>query len=394
MAILVWNAGNRDGRWLPDLERLAPGTSAYPYLLERSREYLDDHYVRLDFVRAAAQHSEGRTIVTEYPYGYLLAVPRLGWVDEPADGFSLSHRSSFYTSFRDFAFDSAPSGLIPADGWLAAVEHPTGAKPMRPSTLARKRGRDLPPAEPGDEIAFDTTSGQRYVVFSKRWQTAPPTSDASLRRWVVDSGWSCVGPHEPHLEDALHFRLDVLLTLGLKQRALREWDVLLASDDLPAPTRLACLGLLASRFPPQEVWNRCYRHAQAYPADPYGWVMCGAIALRGGDLPLAARMFDQTLGIDPDNMEGLAGAGIVHALSGQTAFAEECLQRALDQLHLSRRENRAKLLRWLGEVRLRQNRLEEAAEYFEEALALNSDLVESRRRLEQLRARDIVEFGR
>lgn len=377
LALLAWNTANRDGRFLPDLdERFAPGGSGLPFLLERSREYLPDHQLRMRFVETAAKHSQGRPIVTEYPYGYLLSVPRLGWVNEPSHGFSTYHGSQFYTNFREFDFRSAPDGSIPSDCWFAFVEHPIGFK-----YGGLRITRELPPAESGDEIVLDQASGQRYLVFSKRWQVDGPTSEAALRPWIA-AGASFWDFDEPTLEDALRFRLEVLRVLGLYQQALSEFDALLADSKANPAIRSVFLSALAYRFPPQQAWPRCQRYAELFPEDAFGWAMCGYVALRGGDLPVAEQTFERALETDPNHVEALSGAGVVHVHMGQFAEAEAYFKRGLAAQPPPKQT--AELWHWLGEIRLAQNRPQEAAECFERALAFNSELLKARQRLADL----------
>lgn len=368
-ATIVWNVANRNGDFLLDLERAGRGFSSVPSLLERSREYLADHQVRLAFVRAAAAAAGDRPILTTYPYGYLLSAPRLGWVKEPAHGFSFVADSLYYKRFKHFDFRSSAAGLLPPDSLIAAIS----------LSIPVDHSKEFPPIEPGDEVVFDVCHGARYACFVKQWRTSPP-ADTNLLAWAVKSGWTGhTGANA--VQDALYFRFVVMRSMGLERRAISELARLLRTKQIDPSVHRLCLELLAGFADPVAAWPTCKEFADT-SARAWASAACGMLALRAGDRTTAGMMFDRALTDDPREFDALVGAGIVRVLAGHLEQGETFLQAALALE--SRAAKQAEALRWLGEVRERQNRLDEAVAYYERALELNPELEQVRQKLQML----------
>lgn len=153
--LIALNVANGQGRFFPPFS--SPPLAVYARnsaFLERSREYLADHESNQRAVSrlvAAAPHT---TIVTDYPFGHLLGVPRLGYVETPLAGYCDELDTAFIPTFRELSrwFDersgepivvlaSEPAWNVPAAGaqvlYRDELEPPLVAVRLEPDEAAR-----------------------------------------------------------------------------------------------------------------------------------------------------------------------------------------------------------------------------------------------------------------
>jgi tetratricopeptide (TPR) repeat protein len=89
-ALVAINLYNVNGTLFPPLADVPGVEQRTGALRERSREYLAaDHAFNVDAVREILLRCQGRRIVAPTPFIYFLSLPKLGYVTEPFDGYSL-----------------------------------------------------------------------------------------------------------------------------------------------------------------------------------------------------------------------------------------------------------------------------------------------------------------
>ena len=88
-ALVLFNLANAYGRFYPKLTD-AQRTGA---VWERSRECLLDHASNIRAVEALLRERRGAAVVAASPFVQFLAYPRLGYVDQAIDGYTLNRYS-------------------------------------------------------------------------------------------------------------------------------------------------------------------------------------------------------------------------------------------------------------------------------------------------------------
>ncbi len=156
--LIVFNVANSSGRFLPAVA--TDGTdNEYDRrtgaLLERSREYIDDHNDNLQVIDLIQREYSDRVILACNPFTYLLSLPRLGYVEQPLQGFSANPFSSEHFPTAEEILENPPRSLLV----------------IRPKNRFLSVGPTMipPPQDKFDEVLLELGEDKSLVVYLRRW---------------------------------------------------------------------------------------------------------------------------------------------------------------------------------------------------------------------------------
>lgn len=181
--LVVFNVANTNGRFLPPIATVGTDTEhdrRTGAMLERSREYLDDHYDNLKVIELIKEKYSDRTILAGNPFSYFLSLPRLGYVDKPLHGYAVNTFANENFPPLEEILESPPSSVLvirPMNRFLA----------LGSSVLP-------PPDEKLDEVLLELGGDQSLVVYLRRWPHG--LTPEELRWQYVLWLW----PDQAHLE--------------------------------------------------------------------------------------------------------------------------------------------------------------------------------------------------
>lgn len=337
-ALIVVNLVNADGRWFPDLsDRGRTGS-----VLERSREYLDDHRSNIEAMRTLAAEYPSVPVIAGVPYVHYLGLPRLGVVERPLRGYSLNRytpptfQSAMrlpYDKPREVVLVSVTSSLIP------------------PGVV--------PPPEPGERIIYNDSDRNKspLIVYLRRWPSE--LSDQQLASWYRGMVWQ-------RTDLAGRFRL--LLEEGQRDDAIalaRQW---LEQDPSNAVLHLATAEQLeeAQRF--EEALVHARRAGELAPEELLPRLRTGLLLRRLGRLDEAAEELRGAIRLHSEAAEPHHALAMVLADQGRLDDAERHFRRAVELAPTNVE------FRWnLGKLLILQGKIGEAVRSYRQTLGLDPD---------------------
>lgn len=181
--LVVFNVANSSGRFLPPIAVEGTDTEhdrRTGAMLERSREYLDDHYDNLKVIELIEEKYADRTILAGNPFSYFLSIPRLGYIDEPLHGYAVNTFSSESFPPLEEILEDPPSSVLV----------------IRPKNRFLALGSSVlpPPDEKLDEVLLELGDDKSLVVYLHRWPHG--LSKDELRWEYIQWLW----PDQAHLE--------------------------------------------------------------------------------------------------------------------------------------------------------------------------------------------------
>jgi len=234
-AIILFNLTNLHGRWFPPLTDEGR-TGA---LLERSREYLDDHRDNIAAIDAILAHPDRGPVLAGSPLAQFLSLPCLGYVPTPVAGYAVNS----YTS-------SAMQPLVE----LFRQPPPQVTYVRLTNRFNAVAAATLPTPASGDAVLYESTQPSPLVVFTAR-------VPAQIQNAEQRAAWyrQQLQPGRPFLE-----RAQQLLTHGnvdVRELYLRAIEA--NPDDADTRFRLA---EMSAQLRDWDQAYRQYRHlAERYP---------------------------------------------------------------------------------------------------------------------------------
>ncbi len=148
IVLCTFNLLNMQGAFMPEFNTYGR-TGA---VLERSREYLSEHRSNVEAIKLIAQHYAELPIIAGRPYVECLALPRLGYVDNPLGGYSVNEVD--LASFSDLmqVLTDLPSEVV-----VISVVNALTPPGLIPS-----------PAD-GDVVLYNDHHDSPLVVFKRSW---------------------------------------------------------------------------------------------------------------------------------------------------------------------------------------------------------------------------------
>lgn len=371
--LLGFNLANQDGRLypaFPDEAKIDLRTGA---ALERSREYLEDHLANQKAVAFLAENCADRTIFAGNPFVHFLALPRLGYVETPLYGYSVST----YSSETFPTVEQLPTGEAP--------------NPVFVHVLNRFNQNSLgvvPPPTPDDIVLWQDNHRESPVTIYERRVNPLSTEEENHNRlvsfvWPPQRQYSfaqdLMAKHEadramkvlqtllgldPNHHDARFALAGLQANEGLYEQAAENYrrvilyrddvaevrkayaDMLIASEDMKEaerqlwiavgikpeyPAALRSLGLvLMQREEYREAAEAFRRASKSEPEDAKTWFLLGSALRHLGDLPGASEALQRSLELNPKAAESHQELAIAQAMSGQAADAIIHFQAVLD----------------------------------------------------------------
>jgi tetratricopeptide (TPR) repeat protein len=169
-ALVLFNLANANGEFFPAIDRAPRDALRTGAMLERSREYLRDHQSNIaGMSQLAIRHPEA-TVIAPSPYVHFLSLPRLGYVDRPLQGFSLSRYHG--------------------GGFKSGLDLPKQAP--RDVVFVRVRNSfstgEVPAPERGDELIWNDQNenpSSPLLIFRRNWPTAVSAAELAERYQMI-----------------------------------------------------------------------------------------------------------------------------------------------------------------------------------------------------------------
>jgi tetratricopeptide (TPR) repeat protein len=342
-ALVVFNLANMNGAFFPAIDRAPHDALRTGAMLERSREYLRDHQSNIAGMSKLASSHPDASIIAPSPYVHFLSLPRLGYVDRPLQGFSLSryHAGTF------------KSGL----------ELPKQAP--RNVVFVRVRNSfatgEVPAPEPSDEMIWnDRNVNPRspLEIFRRSWPTTVAAAELAERylmivvpsRGLVERGH--IAAREGRFDDARKFYLDALaagasqpdspvqvdVRMGLAVISFqqRQWPAVVENLRIVTkldPQRASAFDLLGRALAELGVWDEAaesFRGAvRLDPANLVAWKGLANAELRRRHYAAAAAALDNAARLTPDDADLFYLLGAARQQAGDLSGAIAAYDRAL-----------------------------------------------------------------
>jgi len=177
-ALISFNLLNADGRFYPsiedigrsDFERTPMAHARWSVLLERSLEYRRDHLSNMRAMRVLEQDHHDEPLLASFPHYWYATEPRYGYVEQPLNARRVLNYEQAAAMFREVVSDDDAGERNPIFIWYGA-------------------GRlFLPEPEPGDEIFYEDELSPPLVVYRKRWSEEIPRGPQA-EPWYLDRTW-------------------------------------------------------------------------------------------------------------------------------------------------------------------------------------------------------------
>ncbi len=170
LGMAVFNLANANGGFFPAIDHEPYDAWRTGAMLERSREYLSDHRSNIAGIARLARLHPQATVVASSPYVHFLSLPRLGYVDRPLKGYSLSryHGGTFQSGLQ-------LSTELPRDVVFVRVRNSftTGEVPL---------------PEPGDTMIWDDRAANPsspLVIYRRQWPMSVSNTELAARYQMI-----------------------------------------------------------------------------------------------------------------------------------------------------------------------------------------------------------------
>ncbi|MBX7165287.1 MAG: hypothetical protein K1X74_02945 [Pirellulales bacterium] len=174
-AVVAFNLVNWNGALLVEITPLSRHAST----LERSHEYLADHESNIRAIRLLASAADDTPLLVFHPFTHFVTYPRLGYVDRPLRGYSVSPFIS--------------TNIVPASQLL--VDLPAELRCFEVDNIYYYYGlASLPERSPDSPVLYDDHLPSPLVIYRAGPGAAATTSEAR-RRWYLEQCF--LGPADP-----------------------------------------------------------------------------------------------------------------------------------------------------------------------------------------------------
>lgn len=154
-------------------------------VLERSREYWDDHQQNLNLVRALAEQHANDAIVAGHPFVYFLSLPRLGYVAAPLSGYTINPFTPLVDRFQDLA--AVDFSQVPLDAVFV----------FSPSSWYRYSARwDATPPQGAWTPVYGDGGNDGPLAYRVDWSACGASAPEERERWFVRRLWPWVKPQK------------------------------------------------------------------------------------------------------------------------------------------------------------------------------------------------------
>ena len=349
--VLGFNLANQDGRFYPSFPSEAKIDYRTGAILERSREYLQDHRANQEAVAYLREHCADRTIMAGNPFVHFLALPRLGYVSEPLNGYSMST----YETDTFPTVEHLPQGDVTNPVFVHVFNRFT----------QNSRGAIPPPSDNDLVLWQDDHRESPITIYEKRVNPLSTEEENKIR--LISTVW----PIERQFDLA-----KALAEQGEVDRALRVYDTLLELDPNHHDARFALAGVQAAEGMHEEAANN-YRTVLKFREDvPEVYVAYAELLMQMDNFEEAERILWQAVSISPENAPALRALG--GALLRRNEYRE-----ALEAFSRASKEEPEDARTWLmiGVVRGRLGDRAGAISALEKALFLEPAMAEAHQEL-------------
>jgi len=216
LTVIVVNLVNQNGVLFPSItELVGPVYDKLPHFRERSREYLTPQRNLIAAMHQIDRGVDHQVVLSNYPYGLFMGVPRVGYVTAPKQGYCMGLDSRFVQTFRPFD----EHARFPPNKSLVCV------------WAAERMWRPPVPFEPGDRLVAGGPWPADLIAFEKRWQPLPE-SQAALDQWFSEAPWGGKTAAEN-----LRLRTQAMLGFGRQAEAIRDLEKLATSARIDVQVR-------------------------------------------------------------------------------------------------------------------------------------------------------------
>lgn len=356
VGLTAFNLANVEGDFFPEIDHEPYNACRNGAMLERSREYLRDHRSNIEGIARLARLYPNATVVCSSPYVHFLSLPRLGYVDRPLQGYSLSRYNN----------DTFQSGL------QLPIESP------REVVFVRVRNSftiaELPVPAAGDTTIWDdraTNPNSPLIIYRHQWPEDISDQELAARYEMI------VRPSRSLVEQA---------NLAAREGRFAEakasyYQALEAVEGQPgSPLEIDIhFGLAYVNFQ-QRQWPDAIEHLQevtrldpqrAAAFDLLGRSLCELN--RWGD---AVAVFKTATQLDRDNLEAWKGLAHAELRCQQFMAASQAIDEAVRL-----RPDDPDLAFLQGSTRQKAGDLAGAIRAFERAISLRSDWAEANNEL-------------
>jgi len=361
IALLIFHVFNQDGQYYPAPSMLhGPEFSRTGSALSRSLEYRRDHRANIEAVRMIALQRDSVPVIAASPLTHFLALPRLGYVDEPIEGFSL--------------------------------------QPVVQATIHMVDFRSTVVSWPANAI-YLVTGNPYYCDSPPMVLTGPSDKDAILYRnnepspLVVFRRQSSGEAHRDDLSDWVFKRFSVFATVyhramaravidehrGQIDRAVSELEKELTFSPVNAELHIALTGLLLKEGHEDRAVTELMAVLQRNSNHVEANLQLGILRLKQNRIDEAVPLLEKALELGPDRADVHFFVAAAFARQGRIELAIKHLVISLaidpenDGCHFN-----------LGLLYSKQGNREAAIEHFRETLRLHPDFPAARQQLEKL----------
>lgn len=316
-ALVLFNWANIEGDYFPAIDRAPRDALRTGAMLERSREYLRDHRSNVAGMAALARKFPDAQIIASSPYVHFLSLPRLGYVDRPLRGYSLSRYHG--------------------GGFQSGLELPKQSP--RDVVFVRVRNSfttgEVPAPERGDEVIWNDqleNPSSPLVIFRRHWPEAVSTVELADRyqmialpsRGLIERGHAAA--REGRFEEARRYYLEALEAgasqpdspvqvdartgLAFIYLQQRQWPAVIENLRIVTkldPRRAPAFDLLGRALAEVNLWDEAAENfAMAVGLDPKNlaaWKGLANARLRQRNYAAAAAAFEQAMRLTPEDAE-------------------------------------------------------------------------------------------
>jgi len=331
-ALCVFNVANTGGALSPDFDSFGR-TGA---VLERSREYLTEHRSNIDAIHQIAERYDRVPVIAGRPYTEFLALPKLGYVDHPHEGYTVNPLASPQFRPLERLLDDLPREVIVVSAINALTP---------PGTLPRP--------QPGDEILYNDQHSSSLIVFKRSWPADTPRDQIRLGYrsmfWPADVAadeaerlfeTQHYAEAEAKCREVLashpnHAAISLILAAIVERRGEHEAaHSLLEKVVRKAPSHVEARRLLAEVCIKQGSFDQAVEQLRRVlilvPDDGRAAQRLGDLLLGLGRTSDAKGVFSTRTQRDPDDAMAHLRLAQVHETSGQAAEAMQHYRRTLE----------------------------------------------------------------